>query len=183
MTVTEAAPGVSSRPASAPRRRSLRQYRATAKVFHWATAVLVLAQVAAGVVMKQLGDGAVADTLFGLHKLTGALILALILVRLGYRLVGLEPAGTSSYRHPLVHWLLYAIIISIALLGWAGVSDFGARETLFGYSLPSIWPEGAGYADALLSVHAYIAFAMLALVALHIGNALHDYMMRERGDG
>jgi cytochrome b561 len=37
---------------------------------------------------------------------------------------------------------------------------------------------GSGYADLLLELHAYLAFAMLALVALHIANALHDYMMR-----
>jgi cytochrome b561 len=39
------------------------------------------------------------------------------------------------------------------------------------------------YADLLLELHAYFAFSMLALVALHIGNALHDDMMRASGDG
>jgi len=32
----------------------------------------------------------------------------------------------------------------------------------------------------MLSVHAWLAFGLLALVALHIGNALQDYMMRAR---
>jgi cytochrome b561 len=164
------------------RRRMIRRYRTPAKVLHWLTAALVLALVASGVIMKQLGDGPVADVLFSLHKLIGALTLTVVLIRLTYRLTGLESPGTASYRRPTVHWMLYAIIVAVPLLGWAGISDFGAREIFFGYSLPAIWPQGAGYADLLLELHAYLAFSMLALVALHVGNALHDYMVRARGD-
>jgi cytochrome b561 len=68
----------------------------------------------------------------------------------------------------------------VPLLGWAGISDFGAREIFPGYSLPAIWPEGAGYDELLLRWHAYFAFGLLALVALHIGIAMQDYMTDER---
>jgi cytochrome b561 len=164
------------------RRHSVRTYRTLAKAFHWLTAVLVLMQVASGVIMKQLGEGALADMLLSLHKLTGALTLTVVIVRLSYRVLGIEPKGTTaSYRHPFVHWVLYAVIIAVPLLGWAGVSDMADRGILFGYSLPEIWPEGAGYGELLLSVHAYLAFALLAFVALHIGNALQDYMTRSDG--
>jgi cytochrome b561 len=64
----------------------------------------------------------------------------------------------------------------VPLLGWAGISDFGAREIFPGYSLPPIWPEGTGYDMLLLQFHAYFAFGLLALVALHIGIAMEDYM-------
>jgi cytochrome b561 len=164
----------------APRRRAVRHYRSLAKGFHWLTAALVLALVSSGVIMKQLSDGSVADTLLSLHKLIGALTLTVVLIRLSYRFVGLEPAGVVSYRRPTIHWMLYGIIVLVPLLGWAGVSDFGGRDILLGYSLPAIWPEGSGYGELLLSMHAYLAFALLGLVALHIGNALQDYMMRAR---
>jgi len=167
---------------AADRGRTVRRYRSLAKVFHWLTAALVLALVAFGVVMKQLGEGAVADTLYGLHKLFGALTLTLVLIRVSYRLTGLEPAGAVTTRRPTVHWMLYAIIIAVPLLGWAGVSAFDAREIFLGYSLPAIWPAGSSYADLLLELHAYLAFSMLGLVGLHIGNALHDYMMRAPGE-
>src|SRR5262249_29353880 len=114
--------------AGAPPRRAVRHYRDLAKWFHWVTAALVLLLVAMGVIMKQLTDGPVADTLLSLHKFVGALTLTLVVVRLSYRFVGLEPAGSVSYRHPAVHWLLYGIIITVPLLGWAGVSDFNARD-------------------------------------------------------
>ena len=85
-----------------------------------------------------------------------------------------QPAAAA----PFLHWLLYAVIILVPLAGWAGISDFGAREIFPGFTLPAIWPERAGYADALFTFHAYLAFGLLALVALHIGIATQDYMMR-----
>ena len=82
----------------------------------------------------------------------------------------------QSHRRPVLHWTLYGVVVLVPLLGWAGISDFGAREIFPGYSLPPIWPEGAGYDSMLLQWHAYFAFALLALVALHIGVAIQDYM-------
>jgi cytochrome b561 len=73
--------------------------------------------------------------------------------------------------------------VVVPLIGWAGISDFGAREIMPGYSLPAIWPERAGYADLLFKLHAYLAFALLALVAVHIGVAMQDYMMRGGAPG
>lgn len=166
--------------ASLPR-YTIRTYRLPAKVFHWVTACLVLVMVSTGVTMKQLGEGPVADFLFNLHKTTGIVTLSVVLLRLIYRVVMPDPgAGRENYRRPVLHWILYGALILMPLLGWSGISDFGSRGILFGLELPAIWPEGAGYADLLLQVHAYLAFGMLALVALHIGIAMQDHMTRDR---
>ena len=162
---------------SADRGNAIQQYRIPAKVFHWLTAALVFCMIASGVIAKQLSEGAVADLLFSLHKLTGAITLAVVLLRLGYRLFRSLPREQNQPRtRPLLHWTLYGVVILVPLLGWAGISDFGAREIFPGYSLPAIWPEGAGYDELLLQLHAYFAFGLLALVALHIGLAMQDYM-------
>jgi cytochrome b561 len=160
---------------------AVRQYRMPAKVFHWLTAILAGFMVVTGVTAKQLNEGALADTLFSMHKLTGAITLSLVLLRLAYRLFRSLPQSRDQPRtRPLLHWSLYAIILLVPLLGWAGVSDGGARDILPGFSLPAIWPEGAGYDNLLLHLHAYFAFGLLALVALHIGVGLGDYMTADR---
>lgn len=160
---------------------AVRPYQTTAQVFHWITAALVFLMFASGVIAKQIGDGAVADTLFSLHKLTGALTLVILVLRLAYRFGRMIPEWRLlPRRRPGLHWALYAIAMLVPLLGWAGISDFGAREIFPGYSLPAIWPEGAGYDELLLRWHAYFAFGLLALVALHIGIAMQDYMTDER---
>jgi cytochrome b561 len=160
-------------------RRSVTDYRTPAKVFHWLTAALVFVMVSSGVIAKQLDGGEVAGTLLTVNKTTGILTLIVVIMRVLYRLTRFDPAGSAhADRRPGLHWVLYGTIMLVPLLGWAGVSDFGARGILFGFSLPAIWPEGAGYSDLLLRMHAYMAFVLLALVALHIGVAMQDYMTR-----
>jgi cytochrome b561 len=152
-------------------------------VFHWVTAALVCFLVFTGVIMRQLGDGELANVLPGIHKATGVLLLVVVLARICYRVLRLEPGWRRhAHRHPLLHWALYGALLLMPLLGWAGISDFGARELFPGITLPPIWPEGAGYDEVLLTAHAYIAFGLLALVALHIGIAMQDHLMRSRGD-
>jgi cytochrome b561 len=159
----------------------LRSYRMPAKVFHWLTAGLIFCMVASGVIAKQLEGEPLSDLLFSLHKLTGVLTFVIVLLRLCYRMIGGGPrTHAQPQRRPVLHWLLYGIVIAVPLLGWAGISDFGAREIFPGFSLPAIWPEGAGYDELLLRGHAYFAFALLALIALHIGVAIQDYMTDAR---
>jgi cytochrome b561 len=159
----------------------IRRYPMPAMVFHWLTAILLLCMVASGVIAKQLGDEPIASILFSLHKLTGVLTLLLVLLRLAYRVRRTGHDWKSQpQRRPVLHWVLYGVVIVVPLLGWAGISDFGAREIFPGVSLPAIWPEGAGYDEWLLYGHAYLAFGLMALVALHIGVAIQDYMTDER---
>jgi cytochrome b561 len=161
------------------RRYVIRSYRMPAKVFHWLTVALVVVMVSSAVIAKQLNDGYWSDTLFMLHKTTGVITLVVVLMRLAYRIAQgwINPQPPRPSR-TFLHWLLYAAVILVPLLGWAGISDFGSLEILPGFTLPAIWPEHAGYADALFLFHAYLAFGLLALVALHIGIATQDYMMR-----
>jgi len=160
---------------------AVRPYRLAAKVFHWLTATLIIFMVASGITMKQLGSGDLMNFIFTMHKTTGALIVVMVLGRFLYRVAFPDRSWKPEhYRRPYIHWLLYALLLIVPLLGWAGISDFGARGIFFGLSLPAIWPEGAGWADFLFESHAYAAFGMLVVVALHIGMAVQDHMTRSR---
>jgi cytochrome b561 len=159
----------------------LRTYSLPAKVFHWATVILVAFMVCSGVLAKQFNEGPVSNTLFTMHKVTGILTLMFVMLRLCYRIMQWwkEPRPRSEgHRRPILHWMLYATIILVPVLGWSGVSAFGSREILPGFVLPEIWPKNVAHSDVLLLMHAYAAFGLLALVALHIGVAMQDYMMR-----
>jgi cytochrome b561 len=171
---------IPSLPADADAQRyTLRSYSVPAQVFHWLTVGLVMFMVSSAVIAKQLNGGYWSDTLFMLHKTTGVFTLAVVLTRIVYRVVQwwTTPQPPQPSR-TFLHWLLYATIVAVPLAGWTGISDFGSREIFPGFTLPAIWPERAGYADALFTFHAYLAFGLLALVALHIGVATQDYMMR-----
>ncbi|SFJ94387.1 cytochrome b561 [Bosea sp. OK403] len=156
-----------------------RMFPAISKLLHWLTAGLVLVMFATGVLMKQIGDGPLADAFYTFHKTAGVSLLGLVLLRLCYRvfaqLTGRWRRGAGSH---VVHGILYAGLILTPLLGLAGISDYGARDVYFGLSLPPVWPEGAGYADQLFRSHAWLAFGLIALVVAHIGIALGDFIQR-----
>lgn len=157
-------------------------HRAMLRIVHWTMAALILSMFICGVVMVQLGNGPVSMQLFTLHKTGGTLVLCLVVlrvtVRLWYRITYRWKARFSM--HP-VHYVLYIVMIAVPLLGWAGVSDFGSRGIIFGYNLPEIWPQGSGYSSVFFTAHAYLAFGFMALILIHIGVALEDYVMRSRG--
>ncbi|CAN7347119.1 cytochrome b [Bosea sp. LjRoot237] len=157
---------------------------AIAQVLHWLTAALVLTLFGSGVMMKQIGEGPAADALYLCHKTTGALLLGLVLIRIAYRLFAqLTARWRKGVASRPVHALLYLVLLVVPLLGWAGASGFGARQLLFGLSLPAIWPEEMGHADLLLTSHAWLAFGLIALVVIHIGMALGDYLTRDAKAG
>ena len=163
------------------RRYAITQYRMPAKVFHWITAGLVFFMVASGVTAKQLSEGAAADLLFAAHKLAGLTTLCVVLLRLSYRLLGsARRSREQPPTRPVLHWTLYGLIVLVPLLAWSGLSAAGDLEILPGLMLPAIWPQGGGHDDLLLRLHAYFAFGLLALVALHIGVAMQDYMNNAR---
>jgi cytochrome b561 len=164
---------------AARQRHAMRSYRTPAKVFHWITVGLVAFMVSSAVIAKQLVEGPVSDTLFTLHKATGIMTLVIVLLRIGYRLLQwwTAPAPQVQGRSAL-HWSLYVVVVLVPLLGWSGVSAFGSREVFPGLVVPEIWPQNGAHADLLFQLHAYAAFGLLALVALHIGFAMQDYMMR-----
>jgi cytochrome b561 len=168
--------------AALPEGPALRNFPAVSKVFHWLTAGLVLAMFATGVLMKQIGDGPAADALYTFHKTSGVSLLTIVLVRLGFRvlmqLTGRWRRGAGSHA---IHGVLYAGLMLVPLLGWAGVSDFGARGIYLGLSLPEIWPEGAGHAGWLFTGHAILAFSLIGLVAVHVGVAVGDFIQRGAG--
>jgi cytochrome b561 len=159
-------------------RHALNRYSMTAKVFHWITVGLVVVMVSSAVMAKQLSYGPWSDTLFMLHKTTGIVTLSVVLLRLCYRVIQSLSRPEAAQRRQVLHWMLYAVVILVPLLGWAGISAFGSLEILPGITLPAIWPKNSDHADVLFMVHAYLAFGLLALVALHIGVAMQDYMMR-----
>lgn len=151
-----------------------------AQLLHWLTAALVLALFVSGVMMTQIGEGPTADLLHLCHRTGGVVLLGTVLLRIGHRLfahlAGRWPRGMASRA---VHALLYLALLAVPLLGWAGSSGFGVRRLLFGLSLPEIWPDEAGHGAWLLCGHAWLAFALVALVVLHIGVAIGDYLGRD----
>ena len=160
---------------------SAQGYTLTARVLHWTTAVLVLFQVPAGVLIVNVDLGPV----YNLHKSVGTLILALVIVRLPWRLTHPAPPLPSDIPQPqrlaalTMHWALYGLLVVQPILGWIATSAYPAPVPFFGlFELPQIWWEDRDLSDRLFVLHRWIGIAMGALLVGHIGAALYHHFIR-----
>jgi cytochrome b561 len=167
-------------------------YSRTARRFHWWTVALIAAQVPIGFVMVYRGKildvwDTITNTLYSSHKLFGMLILTLVLARLTYRLFHGAPAHEPTLARwertasRLVHGLLYALLLILPLLGWLGVSYYGARDIFGLFSLPALAAENKDSAELAFYLHRLAAFTLLFVLAGHIGAALHHHFIRKNG--
>lgn len=168
-------------------------YSTAARHFHWWTVALIAIQVPVGLYMAYRGnvlaiwDG-LTNTLFDSHKTLGLVILALVISRLIYRLVHGAPADEPTITwwqkaaSHATHWSLYLLLILVPVVGWLGISFYGAR-TVFGIvTIPALAAQNSEAWEIARLVHRYLAYLTVALVAMHVGAAvvLH-YLIRKDG--
>lgn len=185
MTASEASPPGREPERPAPERPAAEGYSAASRAFHWVSAALVLAAVPLGLAMLRVEPGAVQNALFDLHRSFGATILVVGAARVVHRLVRppVRPApGVPAWQQAAaqgVHWCLYALLLALPLIGWAGTSAFGAPISYFGlFTLPDLLAEDEELAETLLGLHGTLAFVLIGLVALHVGAVLHHHFVR-----
>jgi cytochrome b561 len=168
----------------------------TRRVLHWVVAVLVILMVPAGLIFTDFdnkptiegvfGEGSF-DTFYNLHKSTGALVLALVMVRILGALLWPAPPhqaipGAQSVLARASHGAMYSLLVITPLLGWAGVSSYPAPLPVFGFfDLPTIVQPNRPVAEFLLQLHGASALTLIALAALHVAAAFYHRNVRKDG--
>lgn len=162
------------------------RYTRVAVLLHWIVAALVVAQVSWGWWMQQIPKqppGVRADA-FNLHKSVGLCILALMLVRLGWRaahrppaLVGLPPWQAVTAR--ATHAVLYAALLVMPLAGYLGSVFSGYPVRWFGLTLPAWGPTNGTLKSLMSSVHLGTSVVLVAAIALHVAAAMRHALARD----
>lgn len=156
---------------------------ALSKALHWLIAALILVMAWLGLTMGDLPNGPDKIATYALHKSLGLSILALVALRLLWRLYAGAPAplpGTPRWQEriaALTHLALYALLLAMPLSGWLLNSAAGFPLQWFGlFNLPAL----AGRDEALHAlagqVHELLFWALAALVVLHAAAALHHHL-------
>jgi cytochrome b561 len=164
-------------------------YRTPARLFHWIIAILVLLMIPAGFVMVQQGlPRGLQNALFIFHKNVGVVILLLVIARLAYRRFNPPPPLPQSMPHlqhriaGASHAALYALLLVMPLAGYIRVRAGGFPiEWLDALGVPTLVPRSDALAEVAKTVHYFGAFAIAALVALHVGAALFHGIVRRDG--
>jgi cytochrome b561 len=168
-------------------RDDIGSWTATAKLFHWAMAALIFAQIALGLVAVSLRVSPTKLNFFVWHKSTGMLILALLALRILWRLSHRAPE--LPWEMPLweragahlSHWLLYALMIALPLTGWVISSASNVPFKIFWtIPLPAITAPDKAVEDLFATVHGWLVTLLALVLFAHIGAALrHHYVKKD----
>lgn len=163
------------------------RYSALAIALHWVVAMLVLAQIALGWWMQGIAKqpaGPRADA-FNLHKSIGLTILALMVVRILWRITHRPPAlpAMPPWQARLAratHGLLYVLLVIQPLAGYLGSAFSGYPVKYFGVTLPGWAPQSIPLKDFMSAVHLATSWLIAAAVLLHLaGVAKHVVVDRD----
>jgi cytochrome b561 len=153
---------------------------------HWLTVLFLLLAAAAILVRTRADTRPVRDGLLDVHRHMGLCVLILFALRVVVRLrlgplPALAPSGWAmrAAAH-LTHAALYAAVLVLPLLGWMLSDAQGKRVHFLGLALPRLVQPDFDLADQLLAWHQAAAWALLALVVLHLSAALwHHFVLRD----
>jgi cytochrome b561 len=157
-----------------------------ARVLHWSMAAMIVAMLFVGVTM--VASIHLRPLLIDLHRPLGIAIGLLALLRLYNRLTHRPPplpADLPALQKAAAlasHWLLYALMLAMPLVGWAMLWAGGYPIVLWsGVQLPAIVPHTPALYATLRSAHSLLAYLLLATVLLHVGAALYHAWVRRDG--
>lgn len=165
-------------------------YSGGQKLLHWVIALMVLVLLGVGFYMVRRGAAtnfdAMTNQLYTAHKTFGTVVLALMILRIAVRFSRGTPAPEPSLNRlqiiaaEAVHGLIYLALLAIPVLGWLGVSAYGARGLLGGWELPALLAKNEELAKIILKYHGYAAIGLILLLGAHVGAAfLHHFILKD----
>ena len=176
-------------------RREGGRYSLVSITLHWTIAALIVTQIPLGWRMSDLPFGSAKFELFQLHKSIGITILALSLVRLGWRLTHPAPplpdhmGRWEKILARATHVGFYVVMIATPLGGWVLVSASSLNiPTLIWDVIPL--PHLPGFegmapgqreaiSDRVSSAHSALAWFAVGLLVLHVAGALKHHFLEK----
>jgi len=163
-------------------------YGSITKIIHWTIFFMMAGVLATGTVVIRLTEkNPLKEQIYMLHESFGVIILALVFLRVAWRLNNVKPSlpNTAPWERVAehtVHFLLYFILIVQPLSGWITATSSGyilQFFNLFPLPTPGI-SESKSIADLSSQIHLIVAWSIAAIVSIHIGAALkHHYIDKD----
>jgi cytochrome b561 len=161
------------------------------RVLHWLRAAVVLGTLTVGLVMVNLPDELPAkfEVLYPNHKQFGLLALLLALAQLLVRSCSRVPELPASLLpwertvSKFAHRALYVLLIVVPLMGYSMSSTFTQSDGVpffFIGHVPELLPKNDRWFEVFQLLHRILAYALLALVVLHVVGALkHRFLDKD----
>ncbi len=170
-----------------PLKTTPERWGSVAKFLHWTIAILVVVMLIVGNFMEDLPNSPDKMRIYALHKSTGLSILALMIVRLGWRYFDPRPAdppglgSLAKFASRAVHMAFYALLILMPLSGWLYNSASNFPLKWFGlFRVPALSGPDKQIKQLALETHETLFWIILAVLIVHAAAALkHHFIDRD----
>ena len=152
---------------------SSEEYGLLAKMFHWVTFIILIAQIPLGFYLVGLEFSDRRIALENIHILIGITIFYFVLLRLIWKLFNPSPKSEHNFfkGQNLIaktnHFLLYVGIFAITISGVLKKLYMGEKLNFFIFQY-AFKESNFQLADSFYVVHIYANYLLIALVSLHI---------------
>lgn len=157
-----------------------------ARFFHWIMALGIIGAGVLGLIMTEMDRGMTKVNAFAIHKSIGLTVLALLALRLTWRIFDRKPADEPMPRWQRLaahatHGVLYLFMLALPLSGWIYNSARGYPLQWFKqFNLPALVEKNQELGDLAISVHIILFWVLVTVLLGHIGGALlHHFHERD----
>ncbi|MEE7547573.1 cytochrome b [Xanthomonas sp. Kuri4-1] len=167
-------------------RNTGQRWGGVSQALHWLIALLILVLGVVGLTMGELPRTPKYFWVYTAHKSLGLSVLALVILRLGWRVYAGAPApvpGTPTWQEriaALTHGLLYVLIFAMPLSGWLYDSSSGLRPfRWFGlFAVPKLSAPDAQLRALSHFVHEWGFWLLIAVVLAHAAAAFYHHLFQ-----
>ena len=165
---------------------SFSKYGLLAKLFHWITFVILIAQIPFGFYLVGLEFSDRRIDLENIHILIGITVFYITLFRLVWKFFNSSPTeGNSFFKGQIFiakanHFFLYLSIFTITISGLLKKLYMGEKLNFlfFRYGFDK---DNFQLADLYYEVHIYANYLLIVLVALHIlAVIVHHFIFKDK---
>lgn len=163
----------------------LARYHWVARLLHWLIAIAVVGLIASGLYAEELVNSPFKLKIFFWHKSFGVLVLALMVLRLVWRLLATAPAHASKSKLAIKsaeygHAGLYILLFLMPLSGWVIQSAANYPFQVFDlFALPAVVEPSKATAEIAATVHGWSSKLLIGLLLGHIAAvAVHRWVVK-----
>lgn len=169
-----------------PLKNTENRWGGMAQSLHWLMALGILGNGVLGLIMDEMPRGMAKLNTFAIHKSIGLTVLALLILRVSWRLFDRAPPDESMPRWQrfaahATHGVLYLLMLAIPLSGWIYNSLHGYPLQWFKwFNLPALMEKNEALSDLAGETHEVLFWVLVAVLIAHVGGALvHHWFERD----
>ena len=157
-----------------------------AQSLHWLMALAIIGNGVLGLIMVDMSRGMDKINTFAIHKSIGLSVLALLILRVCWRMFDRRPRDEPMPRWQRLaahatHGVLYLFMLAIPLSGWLYNSAHGNPLQWFKwFNLPALMEENESLAEIFGETHEILFWTLVVVLAAHAGGAfVHHWLERD----